>query len=297
MVNNEALTGEVTTVLQSWLNATQQFWQTVDKDGSLESQPEDRQKNTSKNPPRQTLLSIMKTWGAISNAMSEPSSLNAMVRGIALIPDMTTRITNTGINGYFKLQEQIIDKMGEMGQKTKPYSFENLDYDSFKALSELYEKEIKQILSIPQLGLSRFYQENMNQAVDKFNMLSTSFTEFMSLISLPMEKTFKVLQDQIENMTRQGNLPNDASELYRIWIKTLEGHYMTLFKSSEYTESMGMTLNSLEEFIAARNIVIQDALSSLPIPTNKDMDALYKELYQLKKKIKNLEKTRCYHGE
>jgi polyhydroxyalkanoate synthesis regulator phasin len=75
-----------------------------------------------------------------------------------------------------------------------------------------------------------------------------------------------------------------------MWLKILEGHYMTLFKSQEYTQALGKTLGSMEEFTMARQELLQDALQSLPVATDKDMDELYKELYELKKRIKQLEK-------
>ena len=75
-----------------------------------------------------------------------------------------------------------------------------------------------------------------------------------------------------------------------MWIKILEGLYMTLFKSSEYTRAMGKALDSLEEFSAAKQAILVDMLQFLPVPTNKEMDDLCKEVYQLKKRIKTLEK-------
>ena len=38
--------------------------------------------------------------------------------------------------------------------------------------------------------------------------------------------------------------------------------------------------------------VIEDILGMFPVPTQKDMDELYKEIYLLKKKVKALEKEK-----
>jgi len=50
------------------------------------------------------------------------------------------------------------------------------------------------------------------------------------------------------------------------------------------------TLNSLHDFRAARSEFFMDLLQNLPIPTNKEMDELYKDLYILKKRVKELER-------
>ena len=49
-------------------------------------------------------------------------------------------------------------------------------------------------------------------------------------------------------------------------------------------------MDALTAFIAARQEVLEDTLKSMPVPTTKDMDELYKEIYLLKKRIRELEK-------
>jgi hypothetical protein len=53
---------------------------------------------------------------------------------------------------------------------------------------------------------------------------------------------------------------------------------------------MGKTLDTLNEFMAIRQEVAEDLLQTLPVPTQKEVDDLYKEIYLLKKKIKALER-------
>jgi polyhydroxyalkanoate synthesis regulator phasin len=75
-----------------------------------------------------------------------------------------------------------------------------------------------------------------------------------------------------------------------MWLKILEGHYMNLFKSKEYTDALHRTLNKLEDFLIAKNEAMRDFLQLLPVVTQKDMDEMYKEFHLLKKRVKALEK-------
>jgi len=237
------------------------------------------------------LLSIIKTWGTLSSAMSEPSAAGAIASGMASLPDIMSKFLQTGMSGFLKIQEQTADKLKDLGKRTEAYRFENLDQDSIKVWSDFYDKEIRQYLKVPQLGLVRFYQERFYQTIDKFNVFSTTFAEFMHVLMLPMEKAFMVLHDKIEEQIREGKTPEDPHEYYRLWVKILEGHYMTLFKTAEYTKALADTLKTYEEYLNARNQIVTDAMQSLPIPTNKDLDDLYDELYHLKKRVKDLEKA------
>ena len=89
--------------------------------------------------------------------------------------------------------------------------------------------------------------------LDKHNLFETTLAEFLSILYLPMEKSFKVFQEKLQQMAEEGNLPKETKESYAMWLKILEGHYMNLFKSKEYTEALHRTLNQLEDFLIAKN--------------------------------------------
>ncbi len=121
-------------------------------------------------------------------------------------------------------------------------------------------------------------------------MFQSSMAEFLSLLYRPVEKSLKVMQERLAEMVDSGKVPQNAKDYYRMWIKVLEGHYMNLFKSPEYTETLRRTLDSIGEFLIARRQMLEDTIQTLPVPTQKEMDELYKEMYLLKKKLKELEK-------
>ena len=100
------------------------------------------------------------------------------------------------------------------------------------------------------------------------------------------------MQEKLEELTKSGGLPEDTRVYYQMWLKNLEGHFMKLFKSGEYNRVLGETLAAMEDYLEARNKIIQDILQSLPIPTSKEMDDLYMEVYRLKKSVRTLEKAK-----
>jgi poly[(R)-3-hydroxyalkanoate] polymerase subunit PhaE len=294
MEEKQSAANPSTDFLQAWLNMANQFWSgfswmSARRPAEMGGAQEESRSS------QEALLSIMKTWGTISSALGEPSALNTIASGMTSLPDIMTRFFQTGMSGFLKISEQLQEKLKAMGKRTEAYTFDNLDKDTIRAWSDFYDKEIRQYLKVPQLGLVRFYQERFNQTIDKFNIFNTTLAGFMQILMLPFEKTSKVMQEKIEEQVRERSIPEDPHEYYRMWLKILEGHYMTLFKSPEYTNALAETMNAYEEFLRARNRILEDAMQSLPIPTNKDLDELYEELYQLKKRIKDLEKAHKDH--
>jgi hypothetical protein len=279
-----------TDFLQAWQNIMNRFWSDPSDISGREKDKDADHEGPSK-ASKEALLSFIKSWGALSSAaLSDPLAMGAISNGIASLPEVTGKFLQSGLSSFLKLQQQLAEKLSALGKSTEAYTFDSMDQDTVKAWSEFYEKEIRQYLKVPQLGLVRFYQERFNQVIDKYNIFNATFAEFAQILAMPIEKTFKVMQDKIEEMLQDRTVPEDPHEFYRMWMKILEGHYMTLFKSPKYGTALANTLNALEEYLKARNQLLSDLMQSLPIPTNKDLDELYAEIYHLKKRVKEMEK-------
>jgi len=210
----------------------------------------------------ETNLNLLKSF---SRMMSEPESASAAANSVSALPEILIKMARSGFDAAMQIQNHLMEKAGKIGKRTEAYNFDNLDQDVFKALTDVYEKELRQYLKIPPLGLTRFYQERFNELLDKHILFETTLAEFLSILYLPMEKSFKVLQEKLQEMAEQG-------------------------KSKEYTDALHRTLNKLEDFLIAKNDAMRDFLQLLPVVTHKDMDEMYKEFHLLKMRVKKLEK-------
>jgi polyhydroxyalkanoate synthesis regulator phasin len=277
---------EVESLFSSCLKNSNDIWSALNK---VIPQPEKLQPGANNRflEQWQTNLNLMNSF---SQALSEPETAASTANSINALPEIFLKMAKSGWEASFQLQKHLMEKAGKIGQRTEAYNFDNMDQEVFKALTDIYDKELRQYFHIPQLGLTRFYQERFNDFLDKKNVFETTLAEFLSILYLPMEKSFKVLQEKLQTMAQEGVLPKEIKDNYAIWVKILEGHYMTLFKSKEYTDALHNTLNKMEDYVLAKNESMRDCLQFLPVPTNKEMDDLYKEFHLLKKRVKELEK-------
>ncbi len=283
------------TFFSDWMKISMKFWESTasmwpafNAAGGIKP---DSKKDEKTSRMQKSWESTQKTWKAWSQIITEPETMETLFKESGGLPEIFLKIAQTGLNSFVHLQQQWLHKAGKVQESTKPYTFENIDEDAVNVWTKLYETELRKIFNIPQLGLTRFYQEKMIRSVDKFNMFQSSLTEFLRLLSLPVEKSFQVMQEKLTELADKGNLPEDSKAYYQMWIKILEGHYMTLLQSIEYTQLLHKTLHSMSEFSEAKKELLQDnLLYMLPVPTQKEMDELYKEIYLLKKRIKELEK-------
>ncbi len=181
------------------------------------------------------------------------------------------------------------------GSLDKTEELKTLTRQITKGWFDFYEKECSRVLNIPQLGLTRYYQERAAHAVEKFNCFQIALTQFVSLLSEPVASSVQFWREGV-NSARNNAEGSDLKARYQSWIQRLESVYMELLKSPEYCSAMSNVLKALRDYKVSKQLVLIDMLQELPIPTHKDMDELYKELYTLKKRVKELEKREKTNG-
>jgi len=273
-----------------WLQMVTDMWLNMAKGMPSGSQTALSTQSALQNRFTQQLDTNLNLMKSLSKMMKQPESESAAASAMSALPDIFMKMAKSGFDAAMQIQNHLLEKAGKIGKRTEAYNFENLDQDVFKAFSEVYEKEIQQYFKVPPLGLTRYYQERFNELLNKHNIFETTLAEFLSILYLPMEKSFKVFQEKLQQMAEEGNIPTATKENYSMWLKILEGHYMNLFKSVDYTEALHRVLKHFENFMIAKNETMQDFLQMLPVVTNKDIDDLYKEFHLLKKRVRELEK-------
>ncbi|MBT8334100.1 MAG: hypothetical protein KJP19_06680, partial [Deltaproteobacteria bacterium] len=243
------------------------------------------------NPKAQAAMeATLKNFKAMSGVMATPESLAALLKGGGTVPEVLLKLSQSSLDGFFEMQQKMVERLGRVGETAEAYKFQDIDENIFRAWTDTYEKEFKQFFHIPQLGLMRNYQEKINLVADKYSLFQSTLSEFLCLLGLPFNRTLQVMQDKLAEMAESEGLPEETREYYNMWVKVLEGHYMTLFQTPEYTETLARTVNALADFSAARNAALEDLLDTLPVAKLSDMDDMARELYELKKRVRKLEK-------
>lgn len=282
-------------MLNLWMKAAGSFWGAISPADS--SKPPDSQKTGAEERKentghRRSWESAFKTWQAMASAMGRPETFESLAKGTSALPDIFVRLAQGGMNNFLALQQDMMAKSVKIGGKTQAIRFENLDEDVSRLLSDIYASELKKYLNFPQMGLTRFYQERLQRSVDTFADFQGAMAEFVRLISIPMESALAVMQEKLSTMAEKDKLPEAPEDYYRLWIKALEERYMELFKSENYLQVLQRTVCAANNYVSSRKAVLLDMLQSFPVATEKDMDDVYRELYELKKRLKALEKKK-----
>jgi len=280
-------------LMNIWLETAQEFWKAAGGVTAADETGEAADENESSKTSSRTyesLEAVLKSWKTAAEMAKDPDVMDRLNKSLQTAPDLILHMAESGWNTYMKLLQQWAEKMGRIQGSSKAYRFDHLDQETFQAWADIYTKELRPFFKIPKVGLARFYQERVDDAIDKFHRLQMELGELLYLLLLPMEKSFYELQEELDKMAAAGALPEDGKAYYNEWIKVLEGHYMKLYQSENYARVMARVLGAVENFKQAKDAVLVDVLKSLPIPNQREMDDLYKDLYHLKKRVRALEK-------
>ncbi|MDY0161743.1 poly(R)-hydroxyalkanoic acid synthase subunit PhaE [Desulfobotulus sp.] len=282
--------------VQGWTQATGEFWRSFSETlrGASENFPkhaESMQQNVAQTMTANwdIFRKIMENLGDGMQKKNEsgfdPADMSAQLEAVGRFMQVFQKQTDF-------IQKRFMENTEKLGEVFEVMDSAGTGSDLLHAWQEIYEKEIRKIFHIPQVGLGREYQERMMAALDRFSLFHGNAIELLHFLYIPMEQSFLQMQKDLEKMVAEGRIPDDQEEYYRLWLQKLESHYMELFRSPEYTSVLGKTLAAMGEFKSAKDAIIEDSLQSFPIPTRSEMDELYKEIYALKRRIRELEKAR-----
>ena len=89
------------------------------------------------------------------------------------------------------------------------------------------------------------------------------------------------------------SIPQDSEQLEaykRIWIDIFENDFTQLFDSEKFGQNYSKLVSAELDLTKHWENILNVALQSLRLPTRKEVDEVYKELHELRKRVSKLEK-------
>ena len=176
------------------------------------------------------------------------------------------------------------------------FFFDETKNKLYEVWSKAIRDKINNFFQNMAVGPFREYQEKNNRLRKAFINWEASCRDFFSLLNLPLEESWKELEREwsVGEMRSRDKISPDA--IFHQWVGILERYYTALYESEEFVTAMNRTLQHSAELINARTAIEDDFLKYHHLPTFREMDDLYKELYFLRKRVESLEKAQKRKG-
>lgn len=153
-----------------------------------------------------------------------------------------------------------------------------------------FNNSIGKVFHVPAVGKDREKIELIMKGFDDLSVYMAKNTEYQHTMYITGQKA---MEKVIENMARkitEGNEIKSFNEFFNLWIDVNERTYYALFQTEDFSKLQGelldSSLNVRRHFFKLMELYLFD----FPIALRSEMDDLYKTVYDLKKKVKSLEK-------
>ena len=168
----------------------------------------------------------------------------------------------------------------------RPESFPNIFHTVFNAFDSTFGRAFH----VPAVGKDREKVELLLRGLDDVSVYLAKNTEHQQMMYVTGLAAMEQVIETIARKVRDGKEIEDFSEFFDLWIEVNEKAYYALFKTEAFStlqgELLACSLNVRKHFFKFMELYLYD----LPIALRSEMDDLYKTMYELKKRVKGLEK-------
>ena len=202
-----------------------------------------------------------------------------------------------GMEKFFKAGELYT---GFMNAVLESMNAANTGNDSHEELNEIYEKMTRRylafyeesmgkFLSVPQFGIPRESLQQVMAAVDAYYRFMVAIGDFLLKFNIPLKDAFEVLTKTVKEREDSGEGFKSAKEIYDFAVNMLDEKYDAHIKSPEGVKIVVDVVEKYLDFKKKSDAVRDSCFKSLSIPTSKEMEDVYRGIYDLRKKTRKQE--------
>jgi polyhydroxyalkanoate synthesis regulator phasin len=154
-----------------------------------------------------------------------------------------------------------------------------------------YETTFCRISEIPAIGPLREKSEKMSKGLPLFFSLYSTWMDTVSDFHSISIEAMKRMNTKTVSMEGKTGVEN-YKELYNVWMESYSETFKEFLKSGHFSSDMGKFMsNYLDVQKYNRDMLEENYLKPSNLPTKSDIDELNRELYSLKKQVKELSCT------
>jgi class III poly(R)-hydroxyalkanoic acid synthase PhaE subunit len=198
----------------------------------------------------------------------------------------TYSISATGFAGPWTEAMRKNMKLMPQLAEGRPESFMHIFHNMFSALDGTFGK----VFHVPAVGKDREKITLLLRAFDDLAVNMAKNIEYQHMLYATGMTAMERVIETISHKIKSGEEVKSFDEFFDLWIDLNEKTYLELFQTEEFSQLQGefmeSTLMVRRHFFKLMELYLYD----FPIALRSEMDDLYKTIYDLKKKLKSLEK-------
>ncbi len=261
----------------------------------------------------QSFMKFYEMWSPVYTAMQnsafKPEMLSNMIKPEAYKEFMDSFFGFMPAN----VQDMYKDNMAKFTEGTQ--AFGNQAMDMYKNIGSQWQQYIPQghnMFAESMNNYNNFYKQ-MQDAVAPFAKLITPTSGSINAEAvtniLDMMNRYQILNSQMKYMTyttgvkamdkmginiaeklKSGSTYSNMQDLFKEWLNTSDSFFVELFETDEFSKVQAETSSLSLRIKQAVDLQTEKMFANMPLVPRSEMEELYKTVYELKKRVRTMEK-------
>jgi len=207
-----------------------------------------------------------------------------------MMNDSMKHMGDAGMNGY----NQMRDMMSKFGNGSAAFGNMHNAWNSWQSQMNEAVAPFTKLMTPNQYTKTMQDWNNISNLVTEYNMKNA---ELQYMVYNQGAKVMDTLAEHIAKQVKDGVEVKSIIALYQEWLNISDKVYVSLFESSEYSKLMGEVAALQMKIRKDMELQSEKMLKDIPVATRSELDEVYKTIYDLKKKVRQLEKMLDIDGE
>lgn len=161
---------------------------------------------------------------------------------------------------------------------------------TFHSLFNAFDSTIGRIFHVPPVGKDREKIELLLRGIDELSVYTAKNIEYQHTMYLTGMTAMEKVVEKLAEKLKSGEEIKQFDEFFDIWIDVSEQSYYALFKTEEFSKLQGELLDAALTVKKSFAKIMEFYLQDFPIVLRSEVEDLYQTVYDLKKRLKKLEK-------
>lgn len=146
-------------------------------------------------------------------------------------------------------------------------------------------------LAMPNLGPERARLEHMKAWPSLMMDYWGALSEFQAMLRQLWEKTLLRMGTDLQAILAEGEPMPSGEALHKLWVNAGEAVYAEQVVSDRFQSVYGRLVNAMNACKQQQRATLQDWLADLNIPTQQDMNGIFKRIHQNSRTIREIESS------
>lgn len=155
----------------------------------------------------------------------------------------------------------------------------------------IYERTFGSVLQSPNFGYTREFNHKLLKGFEAWINFSKATFDYQGVLVEVWMKAFEELMRELASSEETGKTVQNWQQLLQVWSRAFDRVFAQKFGSENAVEFQGKFLSAAMTYKFQQQQLMEVFLKMYDLPTRSEVDEIHRNIYELRKEIKSLNKA------